>query len=277
MRKITNNNRLSIKAPDLVMEWHTTKNGDLTPYDIAFKSERIVWWKCSICGEEYEQRVCNRYRGYYKYGKSCKACSGKILTDQNRLSIKCPEAIEIWHPTLNYTLTPNDVSYGSHKIVWWKCDRCGKEYFMSVKSRTCNLDAFCTNCFSGKTSYEENQWIDSLNIINKNFEPIINNRIVCDGYDPLTNTIYEYNGSFWHGEPKYYLEDDINKITKFTFGKLYKDTLKRRELLLSFGYNVYEKWSESGIEIFFHGKGNKLRPKLSENIIIVDEAGDLAY
>ena len=32
--------------PDLVKEWHPTKNGDLTPNDFTHGSGKKVWWLC---------------------------------------------------------------------------------------------------------------------------------------------------------------------------------------------------------------------------------------
>lgn len=31
--------------PALVAQWHPTKNGELTPWDIAFSSHKKLWWK----------------------------------------------------------------------------------------------------------------------------------------------------------------------------------------------------------------------------------------
>lgn len=51
--KIGLSNCLATKRPDLAKEWHPTKNGDLTPYDVTeFDGERI-WWKCKDCGHEW--------------------------------------------------------------------------------------------------------------------------------------------------------------------------------------------------------------------------------
>jgi len=33
-----------------------------------------------------------------------------------------PELAKQWHPTKNGELTPGDVTHGSHKKVWWKCE-----------------------------------------------------------------------------------------------------------------------------------------------------------
>jgi hypothetical protein len=34
-----------------------------------------------------------------------------------------PEVAKQWHPTKNKDLTTRDVTYGSDKRVWWKCDK----------------------------------------------------------------------------------------------------------------------------------------------------------
>ena len=31
--------------PHLVKEWHPTKNGDLTPKDVTYGSNKKVWWR----------------------------------------------------------------------------------------------------------------------------------------------------------------------------------------------------------------------------------------
>lgn len=42
--------------PGLVALWHPTKNGDLTPHDVAAKSGAEVWWRCEH-GHEWLRRV----------------------------------------------------------------------------------------------------------------------------------------------------------------------------------------------------------------------------
>jgi len=36
----------STRNPKLTKEWHPTKNGKLTPYDVTCFSHKKVWWKC---------------------------------------------------------------------------------------------------------------------------------------------------------------------------------------------------------------------------------------
>lgn len=33
--------------PDIALEWHPTRNGELTPYGVSAKSGKKVWWHCS--------------------------------------------------------------------------------------------------------------------------------------------------------------------------------------------------------------------------------------
>ena len=45
--------------PELVKEWHPTKNGDLKPEDYTHGSNEIVWWLCPN-GHSYKASVNNR-------------------------------------------------------------------------------------------------------------------------------------------------------------------------------------------------------------------------
>ena len=85
------------------------------------------------------------------------------------------------------------------------------------------------------------EWLSSFN--NQN---IITEKYICgkfvDGYDPITNTIYEFYGDFWHGNPKTFPGDLFNKRTKCTMNELYQKTIERSTLLKEKGYNLIEIW-----------------------------------
>ena len=71
---------------------------------------------------------------------------------------------------------------------------------------------------------------------------IPNTRYKADGYCAETNTIYEFWGDFWHGNPLHHAADDINPIAKKTFGELYKKTQLKRAKIIELGYNLVEIW-----------------------------------
>ena len=71
---------------------------------------------------------------------------------------------------------------------------------------------------------------------------------IVDGYDSKTNTVYEYLGDYWHGNPKIFKSNEYNKTNGQTFGELYEKTMKRIESLKTMGYNVVYVW-ESDINL----------------------------
>ncbi|MEY8350928.1 zinc-ribbon domain-containing protein [Bacillus cereus] len=44
--------------PELAADWHSEKNGDLTPFDVAPRSSKKVWFKCPK-GHEFERSLSN--------------------------------------------------------------------------------------------------------------------------------------------------------------------------------------------------------------------------
>ena len=68
--RVNHENSLAAKRPDLVVEWHPTKNGQLTPHDVTAGSDKVVFWQCAR-GHVWERSV-NR-RGRVK-GIGCPEC-----------------------------------------------------------------------------------------------------------------------------------------------------------------------------------------------------------
>jgi len=64
-------NCLATKNPELTKEWHPTKNGDLTSYDVTSGSNKNVWWKCRECDHEWKADISNRHG----LGRGCPECS----------------------------------------------------------------------------------------------------------------------------------------------------------------------------------------------------------
>ena len=58
-KKLTDKNRLSIVNSELCKEWDYDKNGDLTPDNVSYGSNKKVWWKCKK-GHEWEGDIYKR-------------------------------------------------------------------------------------------------------------------------------------------------------------------------------------------------------------------------
>ena len=140
-QKVCEDNCLATVNPKLAKEWHPTKNGDLTPYDIIPGSKKRIWWKCKK-GHEWQAVISSRNNGV-----ECPYCSNKKVCKDNCLATKNPELAKEWHPTKNKDLTPNDVVANSVKKVWWKCNK-GHEWQVSVHSR--NKGTGCPYCSNQK-------------------------------------------------------------------------------------------------------------------------------
>lgn len=63
-----------------------------------------------------------------------------------------------------------------------------------------------------------------------------------DGFCASNNTVYEFNGSYFHGEPRLFDLTKINDKLKLSFKKLYQNTIEKEQNLISCGYNVISMW-----------------------------------
>ncbi len=64
-------NDLGTTRPDLAAEWHSEKNGTLTPADVPPGSSKEVWWRCAN-GHEWQSSINNRSNG-----NGCPYCARK--------------------------------------------------------------------------------------------------------------------------------------------------------------------------------------------------------
>jgi hypothetical protein len=106
--------------PEVAKQWHPTKNDDLTPSDVTYGSDKIIWWKCSKGNDhEWEARIANRTT----LKRGCPICGGKKIVTSNSLFTTHPKLLKIWHYQKNKDLDPKEISKGSNKKVWWKCPK----------------------------------------------------------------------------------------------------------------------------------------------------------
>ena len=192
-------NDLATTHPELAGEWHPTKNGNLKPTDVSAYSNKKVWWICDK-GHVYPAFIYSRANG-----SGCPYCSNrKVWKGYNDLESLFPEIAEEFHPTKNGNLKPSDVTFGFTKKVWWLCKRCGHEWDISVKNRTCVRKSGCPRCNSqGKTSFPEQAiyyYLKQMSADAENRAQIEKNEI--DIYLPALNTGIEYDGEFYHKSEK---------------------------------------------------------------------------
>jgi len=240
-------NNLLEKRPDLAAEWDYKKNFPLFPEDVSRTSHKKIWWKCYKCGKSWRATAHSRNR----LEPGCKECTkivqGKKKTldsvKNNNFLEKYPEVAAEWDYVKNFPLRPEDVSCGGHCKAWWKCKECGRSWKSMVHSRVQGKGCSCS--YGGPISKISQDWLYTLSVSPENREvllPELGFRV--DGYDPETNTVYEFLGDYWHGNPNVYASDEINANNKKAFGELFDETVDRLFLLRRSGYNLEVIWEE---------------------------------
>jgi hypothetical protein len=135
--------------PNLVAQWHPTKNGGFYPDEISYGSGRRIWWKCAK-GPDHEWSCTAKQRTNAAHGTQCPFCAGKRVSVTNNLAARRPRLVPEWHPTKNGRLKPTDVTPGSMKTVWWKCPK-GDDHAWRAKVVD-RGKAGCPFCSGAKTA-----------------------------------------------------------------------------------------------------------------------------
>lgn len=138
---------LSRTHPEVAAQWHPFRNDPLGPDDLTYGSSKQVWWLCEVHpSHEWKTSVSNRClkNGVQRCG--CPFCSGHRACVTNSLRTHFPSIAAEWHPTLNKGRTPDNVTWGSNRMAWWKCEQ-GHEWQSKILWRTTDLSGcpYCAN------------------------------------------------------------------------------------------------------------------------------------
>lgn len=163
---ISGDNDLQTAFPEIAAQWDGKKNGSLQPDQVTPSSNRKVWWQCEK-GHSYRMQIASRVQRH----SGCPYCAGvKVLPGFNDLASHNPDIAAQWHPSKNGSLTPEQVTYGSTKRVWWLCPR-GHEWKTIITART-YMGSGC---------------------------PVCSNRVIQAGYNDL-QTLYPALAAEWDTE-----------------------------------------------------------------------------
>ena len=161
--------------PEIVLQWHTSRNEKLNPNDFTKGSHTKIWWQCEV----NESHVWQAQIKSRANGNGCPIC-GKEKSRLSRLKPKkgnslsdlFPILSKEWHPKKNGEITPNDINAGTSTKFWWQCQKV-KEHFWqaNVSSRTRGSGcAVCvgrivdqSNCLSFKNPKLASEWHPTKN------------------------------------------------------------------------------------------------------------------
>jgi len=136
-------NNLGVAHPEIAAQWHPTRNGELTPGQVTPNSNRRAWWLCEQ-GHEWDAVIGSRGRC------GCPFCANRCVTTETSLAGLASEIAAQWHPTRNGELTPDSVSTGSGRRVWWRCPVCAHDWRATPSERVtrgsgCQVCAWANN------------------------------------------------------------------------------------------------------------------------------------
>jgi len=163
-RKVDSMSSLAVIRPDLASEWNFDGNGRLGPEQVVPTSELTVSWRCkNDASHVWDAKIRQRNEGFL----NCPYCSGRYVTDANRLSLLFPEISTEFHPKRNRMLYPkhevnrafypqnkrmppeerpiknrrlraSDLAFDTCEVVWWFCSKDSKheDWQATVRSRT---------------------------------------------------------------------------------------------------------------------------------------------
>lgn len=170
---IPGENDLQTLFPEIAAEWDIERNNGLSPKDISAYSHRKIWWKCRTCGGEW-RTVVNSRTGTSKSG--CPYCTNRaVQCGKNDLMTTHMELARQWNTEKNGILTPINVTAGSSKKVWWKCEK-GHEWQAVIASRASGVG--CPVCSGRKTVAGENDLESRYPDIAAEWHPVKNNGLL---------------------------------------------------------------------------------------------------
>jgi len=223
-------NCLATKNTELAKQWHPTKNGDLTPYDVTISSFKKVWWQCKNNPDhEWKTEVSSRSKG-----NGCPYCAKMIPSKDYNLLIYDSELCKEWNYNKNKN-NPEDYTPNSGQNVWWICSDCRHEWEATISHRRngtgcpeCNKSKGEKECkrvltFEGlieidKHIYNGLSEIDKFKytyfIPQKEFDGLVglgNKNLSYDFYIPKLNLLIEYQGNYHDGTAKGQTKKDFEK------------------------------------------------------------------
>lgn len=169
-------------------------------------------------------------------GSGCPICSNK--KKKNNLDF-ISYAVKIHNSKYNYDKINYINNYTKIEIY---CQKHGQ--FWQTPAAHLNGQE-CPKCRGNCISKLETKWLNHLNIsqdLRHKSITIDNKKYMVDAYDPNINTIYEFYGDFWHGNPLVYKENEINMRNNKKFSELYSKTIAREIIFKNAGYKLITIW-----------------------------------
>lgn len=242
------------------------------PYEIESTGKRI-----SVCCKKHG--VFEIYYISHKKGVGCRFCRKEDIENKKKekrqqrienrpnvvkrlaerlkkLSIPFGEAIKRFKKRHGDRYEYDENSYTNYSSkIRIRCKKHG--WFTQLCQEHAKSTHGCHQCSKKISSSKELSWLRSIGITMLQKQIKIKNKTLrVDGFCQETNTVFEFLGDYWHGNP--ILEEtrgiSINKISKKTLKQLFKETEERFIDIFNLGYDIIYRWEYKDYDFLFDGK-----------------------
>jgi predicted secreted protein len=167
--KVIPSNSIATTHPDLISEWHPTKNIGISPTEVIAGSDKIVWWLCKTNPTHEWQARINK-RTIRKQG--CPACKGRIADNENNLTVGFPVIASQWNYKKNSPQRPEQFRARSNKKVWWVCEKDKSHSYPSTITN--RVQGFGCPICAGRLVHTSNSLQTLFPSIAKQWHPTMN-------------------------------------------------------------------------------------------------------
>ena len=232
--------------PELVKEWHPTKNGDLKPEDFTLGSIKKVWWLCPE-GHEYLSVIGNRAKKNKPTG--CPYCSGNRVSELNNITNNSSELLATWD-WKNNDLNPDDVAVSGYQDIAWLCNHCEYRWITKPAWRRTTIITGkwrytgCPNCSTSGFHTEFPAHVYLISIRNLN-DDILFYKLGITNRSPIDERIPEIERSFMKikrfSDARIYVEEIIH----YENGRDAKDLENSLKIVSEIRLHISEKFTGS--------------------------------
>jgi len=105
-----------------------------------------------------------------------------------------------------------------------------------------NVEQGCPRC-ADNVSKAERKWLAAVGVPD---DPdhrqvrIVGSRMRADGM--INHMVYEFFGTYWHGDPRTYAPDALNTRNGHRMGSLYLEALEKQRRIIELGYELKYVW-----------------------------------
>ena len=183
--------------------------------------------KCNRCNEFFMQRPAT-----HVLGKGCWNCGGSKPLNENFVI----ESIKIHEERYDYS----KVCYINVSTqVELRCNSCKKTFMIRPDSHLKGVGCSCyRNNFKSKI---EQKWLSTINIPKQFWQyRIPKTRYIVDAFKD--GIIYEFYGTYYHGDPREFESSEFNLRSQKTHGELFLKTIERHNFIESLGFKIKYVW-----------------------------------